>query len=171
MNMQPAPRRRKSLAEHKPPEDQGDLFVIFQLGGERYGAGIDCVQEIIKPRSITEIPHSPDYLAGVINLRGRIVPVVDLRRKLRMEPRAHTPSTRIMVAVVRDLTLGMIVDCALAVRPIPAHRIEAAPPMFSAAVDPGAISGLAKIDGELVTLLDLQAVLDRNDRPTPDANG
>jgi purine-binding chemotaxis protein CheW len=171
MSMQPAPARRKSLSGHKAPEDQGALFVIFELAAERYGAGIDCVQEIIKPPGITEIPHAPEYLSGVINLRGRIVPVVDLRRKLHMEPRPLTPDTRIIVALADGHTLGMIVDRALAVRPIPERLIEPPPPMFTAAVDPGAISGLARIEGELVTLLDLRSVLAANNRPAPDANG
>ena len=171
MSMQPAPARRKSLSGHKALEAPGALFVIFELAAERYGAGLDCVQEIMKPPRITEVPHTPEFLTGVINLRGRIVPVVDLRRKLRMEPRPFNPETRIIVALAHGHTLGMIVDRALAVRPIPERLIEPPPPMFTAAVDPGAISGLARIEGDIVILLDLQSVLAANSRPAPDSNG
>jgi len=175
MDMQPASpparRRRKSLTQHKRYEDQGDLFVIFLLAGERYGAGIHCVQEILKPRNITEIPHTPDSLAGVINLRGRIVPVVDLRLKFGMPPRPHTKTTRIMVAVIGDLTLGMIVEEVLAVRPISNKRIESASPMLSGSVDVNAVIGLAKLDGEVATLLNLEEILGRRDDNAPAANG
>ena len=165
-SLSPAPRRRrKPLTEQKRFEDEGSLFVVFSLATERYGVSIDFVQEILKPRNITEIPHTPEYLAGVLNLRGRIVPVVDLRRKLGMAPRPATRATRIMVTLLDDLTLGMIVDEVVSVRPISQKRIEPAPPMISGAVDSAGVTGLAKIDDTVVTLLDLKEILRRTDAP------
>ena len=163
----PARRHRKSLAAHKHFEDRGELFVLFLLAGERYGAGIDCVQEILKPRNITPIPHTPDYLAGIINLRGRIVPVVDLRRKLGMPRMPIRRNTRIMIVINQGVTLGAIVDEVIAVRSIPDKRIEPAPPIISGAVD-AAISGLAKLSGDVITLLNLEQVLKQQGRETPE---
>ena len=159
----PARRRLKPLTEHRRFEDQGCLFVVFSLADEKYAVSIDFVQEILKPRNITVIPHTPAWLAGVVNLRGRIVPVVDLRRKLSMPPRPADKGTRIMVALLDDLTLGMIVDAVLSVRPISSKRIEPASQLISGAVDAGSVTGLAKVDGDVITLLDVKQLLRKPD--------
>ena len=153
-------KKFKSLRDDKP-YDKGDLYVIFALDNEMYALGIDAVQEILKPRGVTEIPRTPEHLTGVINLRGRIVPIIDLRLRLGMPPREATQSTRIVIGRHEDQSVGMIVDEVSAVRAVPHGSIEPASQLISARVDADFIKGLAKIDRGIITLLEPDRLLQK----------
>ncbi|MCR4427034.1 MAG: chemotaxis protein CheW, partial [Firmicutes bacterium] len=99
-------------------------LVIFELNGESYGVDISRVQDINRMQDITKIPHAPDHVEGVINLRGRVIPVIDLRRRFGLPCGEHTKSTRIVVIQMGESLIGMVVDGVSEVLRVPQDTIE-----------------------------------------------
>lgn len=133
-------------------------LVIFELGAEYFGIDISLVEGINKMLEITKIPQSPPYLEGITNLRGSVLPVIDLPKRFGMPDQERTNETRIMVANVDGLKIGMIVSAVSEVLTIEDNIIEPPPPMVSN-INSEFIIGVAKIDKRLVILLDLAKVL------------
>jgi len=133
-------------------------LVTFYLDREEYGVDVRQVQEIRRLTEITTVPRAPEFVRGVINLRGRILPVLDLKRKLGLGQVEGDRATRIVVVRVRDRLLGLLVDGASQVPKIPVSRIEAAP---EEVVERGGdyIRGVAKLDDRLIILVDLERLL------------
>lgn len=138
-------------------------LVVFKLGNEYYGADISMVREVGPLQRVTRVPRTPDYMEGVTNLRGRVIPVIDLRRRLGLPVSAATKATRIAVAELEGGQVGMIVDSVLEVLRVPMASIEAPSPIMSK-VETEYLLGVAKADGRLVVLLDLERVLQREER-------
>lgn len=138
-------------------------LVVFQLGHELYGADIAVVREVSPLQRVTRVPRTPRYLEGVTNLRGRVIPVVDLRRRLNLPVSAPTKSTRIAVAELEGGQVGMVVDAVLEVLRVPAANIEP-PSQLLSKVEREYVQGVANIDGRLIILLDLARVLQRDER-------
>lgn len=133
-------------------------LVIFELGGEQYGVGIETVESIIKLQTITRVPHAPKFVEGVTNLRGVVLPVIDLRKRFGLELEAATKDSRIVVVEVNGLKVGMIVDAVTEVLRIQDEQIEPPSPMITT-LDSAFILGIAKVDKRLVILLDLSKIL------------
>ena len=140
-------------------EVEGSNYVFFLLSGEKYAVGIESVQEIIKPKEITEIPHMPGFLRGVVNLRGKIVPVIDLRTRFNLPASELTKSARIVVVRRQDQVLGLLVDAVLSVQPIPESKIEAVPEMLSGPVASSFFDGVANLDNVIIAIIDLGKTL------------
>ncbi len=138
-------------------------LVVFNLSGETYGVDISAVHEIIRMQSITNIPRTPDFVEGVINLRGRIIPVIDLRKRFGLEQGETTQLSRIIVVEVDGITVGMIVDAVSEVLRLPANSIEPPPPVISG-VAVEYIHGVGKLDEQLIILLDLNKVLEKEEK-------
>ncbi len=138
--------------------EQEEQMVAFRLAGETYGIPIMLVHEIIRPCQITQIPRSPEYVRGVVNLRGKIVPVIDLRRRLALPPADETGSTRIVIVEIEQGIVGMIVDGVSQVIRLPAAHIEP-PSDLVADVDTDLVLGVGKLDDNLVILLDIPKTL------------
>jgi purine-binding chemotaxis protein CheW len=136
----------------------GSQFLTFRLGQEEYGVEILKVQEIKGYSAITPVPNTPAYLKGVMNLRGTIVPVVDLRAKFAMAEAEYNQFTVIIVLTVGTKVMGLIVDAVSDVLNIPKKDIQPTPD-FGAQVDSQLISGMAKAGEKLVVLLDIDRVL------------
>jgi purine-binding chemotaxis protein CheW len=136
----------------------GGQYLTFRLGQEVYGVEILKVQEIKGYTPVTPVPNTPAYLKGVMNLRGTIVPVVDLRAKFGMSEAEYSQFTVIIVLTVGAKVVGLIVDAVSDVLNIPRGDIQATPD-FGAHVDARFISGLAKAGDKLVVLLDIDRVL------------
>lgn len=137
---------------------EGNQYLTFTLADELYGVDILRVQEIKGYTAVTRIPNTPDYIKGVLNLRGTIVPIVDLRAKFSMGRVESTMFTVIVVVVVRDRVMGLVVDAVSDVLNIEAKDIQAAP-NFGAAVDTSFIRNIAQAGDKLITLLDIDRVL------------
>jgi purine-binding chemotaxis protein CheW len=145
--------------EERKTAEATEHLATFFLDAEEYGVDVRLVQEIIRVSEITQVPRSPDFVKGVINLRGRIVPVVDLKRKLglgEVDPDAR-PS-RIVVARLKERLVGLLVDGASQVLKVPVAVIEAAPDEV-VAIDANYIRGVAKLEKRLIILMDLHKVL------------
>jgi purine-binding chemotaxis protein CheW len=133
-------------------------YLTFVLRGEEYGLEILKVREIIGVLDITPVPQTPTFVKGVINLRGKVIPVVDLRLKFGMTPAEYTKETCIIVVDVKEMLMGTVVDTVSEVIDIADSNIEPAP-SFGARVDTGFILGMGKIKGKVKILLDIDRVL------------
>ena len=141
---------------------RGGLHLTFKLGEETYGIEILKVQEIMGMLTVTPLPRTPDYMRGVINLRGKVIPVIDLRLKFAMEAREYTRRTCIIVVQVQReraaLIMGIIVDEVSEVLDVSAEQIEP-PPSFGTDVDTEFILGIGKVGNRVMMLLDVDRVL------------
>jgi purine-binding chemotaxis protein CheW len=142
-------------------------YLTFTLGPETYGLEILKVQEIIGLMNITKVPQTPDHVRGVINLRGRVIPVVELRRKFNLETVEDTERTCIIVVQVDTgesaVTMGILVDEVSEVVDISEAQLEP-PPAFGASIDTAFILAMGKIGENVVVLLDVDRVLTTGDR-------
>jgi purine-binding chemotaxis protein CheW len=157
-------------------EERAGKYLTFWLGGEEYGLEILKVREIIGMMDITSVPRTPRFVRGVINLRGKIIPIIDLRVKFGMEVAERTEMTCIIVVDVGSLEMGIVVDKVSEVMDIGAEEIEDAP-SFGVAVDTNFILGIGKTGNKVTILLDIGKVLTRGETleiagavPAPDEN-
>jgi purine-binding chemotaxis protein CheW len=152
----------QALTNDKDAAGLAGKYLTFRLGAEEFGLEILKVQEIIKMMDITKVPRMPDFVRGVINLRGKVIPVVDLRRKFTMDSLATTEKTCIIVVKIshetRSVTTGIVVDEVSEVLDVGSEQIEP-PPQFGAAVDTHFILGMGKIGKRVVMLLDVDRIL------------
>ena len=132
--------------------------VSFRLGSEEYGVDIAQVQEIIRMVEITHVPRAPRFMEGVINLRGQLIPIIDLRTRFAMHRAEHTKSTRIVVTEIGSKRVGIVVDSVSEVLNIPIEQVEEAPDMI-AGVGTEYIQGVGKVNDRLIILLDLTMVM------------
>lgn len=133
-------------------------LVVFKLGREEYGVSILQVQEIKRITEITRVPHSPDYIKGVMNLRGSVLPVIDLKKRLNLPPQEYTDDTRIIIIKVEDITVGMIVDAVSEVTTIDQTNIEP-PQTVVGGVAADYLSGVGKLENRLLILLNTDAII------------
>jgi len=133
-------------------------LVSFNIGTEEFGVDILKVQEINRMVEITRVPRSPDFVEGIINLRGKVIPIIDLRKRFNLQITDHDKNTRIVVVDIDGQTMGMIVDSVSEVLRIPATTIEPTPDVVTS-VDSDYIRGVAKLDNRLLIYLDLAKIL------------
>ena len=133
-------------------------LVTFHLGREEYGVEIAAVQEIIRATDITPVPGAPSHVRGVINLRGNIIPVVDLRRRFALAAVEASDSQRIIVIELGEKRIGMLVDSVSQVIKVPAGVVEEMPEEATS-VDENFIKGVGKLENRLVIILDLNRSL------------
>ena len=134
-------------------------LVVFKIGDEEFGVEINQVREIVKLVSITRMPKAPVFIEGVVNLRGQIITVIDLAKRLDLPSTGRTDSTRIMVVEVGDDTVGMIVDSVSEVLRLSADNIEDTPALIETEVHEQYLRGVGKSEDRLLILLDLNEVL------------
>lgn len=134
-------------------------YLSFTLGNEQYGVDILKVQEIRGYDQVTRVPDAPEYIKGVINLRGTIVPVIDLRLKLRLENARYDAFTVMIVLNVEQRVVGIVVDSVSDVIELSAEQIRPTPE-FGAAVDTRFINGIGTQDDRMTILLDIETLLD-----------
>jgi len=138
-------------------------IVVFELDDERYGLDIATVYEIIRHQPITAVPHAPAFVEGVINLRGRIIPVVNLRERFNMAGGELTKATRIVVCEAAGTRVGLVVDAVSEVLMVPADAIEATPDV-AAGRDHAYLRGIAKLGDRLIILLSLDGLFGEDER-------
>ena len=142
---------------------QANKFLLFEIGEEIYGIGIASVTEIIEMQRITEVPDLPEYVKGVINLRGRVIPVIDLRLRFEMTEREWDDRTCMIIVRIDDTSMGLIVDTVAEVQDILEQDIEP-PPSFKENEEQNRyISGLGKVGDEVKILLDDPKILKEQD--------
>lgn len=142
---------------------QSDLLqlVTFSLGNEEYAVDILKVQGINRMKEITRLPNSPAYVEGVINLRGRVMPVIDLRKKFGLDAKENDSSSRTMIMDIGGITMGLVVDAVSEVPRIPANIVEPPPMAFETGTE--FITGIAKLENRLIILLDMDRFLGQSE--------
>jgi len=133
-------------------------LVTFSIGEEEFGVDILKVQEIIRIMEITKVPKAPQFVEGVINLRGNVIPVIDLRKRFGLETREHDSQTRIIVIEINKMIVGFVVDSVSEVLRIPQNTVEPPPPVVSG-LESEYISGVGKLEDRLLIMLDLDRLL------------
>ncbi len=151
------------LLDDLDDDDQRDKYLTFQIGEEEYGVGISFVTEINGVQPITELPDVADFIKGVINLRGNIVPVIDVRTRFGMPEREYDDRTCIIRVHYNDISVGLIVDQVAEVLNIKEDHIQA-PPRVTSGGGNQFIQGLGRVDESVKILLDIDKLLyDRSD--------
>jgi purine-binding chemotaxis protein CheW len=133
-------------------------LVSFNIGEEEFGLGIQSIQEINRMVEITRVPNSPEFVTGVINLRGKVIPIVDLRKRFGFPPKESDRNTRIIVVELGDMVVGFTVDAVSEVLRIPKNITEPPPPIV-AGIGSEYITAVAKLENRLLILLDLERIL------------
>lgn len=133
-------------------------IVTFRLANEEYGVDITRVQEIILLGEITRVPEVPDYIEGVINLRGNVIPIIDLRKRFRMATVERNDETRIIVVNVESKVLGVVVDAVSEVLRVAQAELEP-PPASIVGLGKEYLKGLIKLDKRLLILLEIETIL------------
>ncbi|MCT4533845.1 chemotaxis protein CheW [Halodesulfovibrio sp.] len=146
----------------KKQDDELMQLVTFSIGEEEFGVDILKVQEIIRTMEITKVPKAPDFVEGVINLRGKVIPIIDLRRRFGLSSKEHDKHTRIIVIEINNMIVGFVVDSVSEVLRIPASTVEP-PPAVVAGMESEYISGVGKLQDRLLILLDLDRLLSNED--------
>lgn len=134
-------------------------LVVFELANEFYGINIAMVESIIKLQAITQLPQTPAYVKGVTNLRGSVLPVIDLRARFALEAQAETRQTRIIIVTMGKLKVGVVVDGVSEVLRVADELVEPLPAMVNT-VNSVFLKGIARLENRLIILLELSKVLD-----------
>jgi purine-binding chemotaxis protein CheW len=149
---------------------QANKYLLFNIGAEVYGIGIASVTEIIEMQRITDVPDMPGFIKGVINLRGKVIPVMDLRLRFGMDEREYDDRTCCIIVNIDDMSLGFIVDTVAEVHDILESDIDP-PPNFKTAEERNRyISGLGKVDDEVKILIDARKILQEKELDTIKGN-
>lgn len=133
-------------------------YLTFRLGGEEYGVDILKVQEIRSYDTVTRLPEAPDFIKGVINLRGTIVPVIDMRVKLKLGEAAYDKQTVMIILNVADKVVGMVVDGVSDVITLASSQIRP-PPEFNGVLETRYITGLGALDDRMLILVDIECLM------------
>jgi purine-binding chemotaxis protein CheW len=141
--------------------------IVFQLMEKEYAISVDVVQSIEKMLSISRVPKTPSYVKGVLNLRGVVTPIVDLRARFGLDVKEMDESTRIIIVTLEDYDVGLIVDAANDVLDIQVDSIEPQPEVVGS-IEVDFISGVAKVEKRLLVMLNLDKVLEPIKRVTSD---
>ena len=136
-------------------------FISFVVGEEEYGLELLRVNEVIRTREVTAVPRTPRFVRGIINLRGDVIPVIDLRERFGLPAAAHSEAARVIVTEVRGSRIGMAVDSANQVVRIPADQLQPAPAFVGDSVD--FISAVGRLDERLVIMIDTDRLLDEKE--------
>ena len=132
-------------------------YVGFVLGNERYAISITDVEEIIRLTEITPVPKAPDFIEGIINLRGRVIPVADLKKRINLGEATYDDKTRIIVVMLNDKRMGLIIDKVEEIIRIESDNIEQAPALTTN-MDASYIEGVAKTDKAMIIILNIHKI-------------
>ena len=152
-----------NLIQDKSESTELLQLVSFKIANEEFGVDILNVQEINKMTTITKVPNSPAFVEGVINLRGRVIPVVNLRIKMSMPNKEYDKDTRIIVVDLSGKTVGFLVDSVSEVLRIPRNIMEP-PPSIVAGINSNYITAVGKLEDRLLILLDLDKILQQDEK-------
>lgn len=145
------------MLEHKDTVEEIKV-IVFRLNDEEYGVEVSQVRSIEKMQNITRVPRTPEFVKGVINLRGIVTPIVNLKTRFNLGEEQYTDATRIIIVAVEDMEVGLIVDAANDVIDIPVNTIEQ-PPAVVGGIKATYLRGVAKLHDRLLIMLNLDKVL------------
>jgi len=159
----------EAVVQEKTDAQEGK-YLTYALGNEDYGIEILKVREIIGMMNITHVPQVPEHVKGVINLRGKVIPVINLRLKFNMEEVEETPETCIIVVNIKTVLIGLLIDKVNDVLDIQQQDIEP-PPQFGSTIDVDFILGIGKVGDKIKILLDIDRILGKETDVANELNG
>jgi purine-binding chemotaxis protein CheW len=148
----------EDINEEIDEDAQKNRFLTFHLGKESFGIEIQYVTEIIVMQEITKVPDLPESIIGVVNLRGNVISVMDMRKRFHLETRDHDDRTCIIVVNIEDISMGLLVDTVNEVVNIPEKQVDP-PPKTHSGIKSNYILGMGKIDDQVKILLDIEKIL------------
>ncbi len=151
------------MLDDEDEDTQANKYLFFKIDRESYGIGIRHIIEIVELQRISAVPDMPSYVKGVINLRGKVIPVVDLRLRFGMEERPYDDRTCIVVSEIGGVTLGFIVDTVEEVLEIPESQVEPAPRFKTVSGQDRYIAGMGKAGEQVKILLDVEKLIKDDD--------
>jgi purine-binding chemotaxis protein CheW len=143
-------------------------LVVFELANEFYGINIALVESIIKMQAITQLPQTPSYVKGVTNLRGSVLPVINLRTRFALEAKEDTRQTRIIIVTMGNIKVGVVVDGVSEVLRVSDESIEPLPALVNT-VDSAFLKGIVRLEDRLIILLELSKVLNLDEQKSLEA--
>lgn len=150
---------------------EGSQYVVFKLGREEYAFDITAVKEIRDLEQVAKVHRSPSYIEGVMNLRGKLVTVVDLRKRLSLEAKAHDDLSKIVVVEAPDAPVGFLVDEVTEVVRVGMESIESAPAYVASGLEAEYVKGIAKMGDRLITIIDPVKILELSTDDGPERGG
>ncbi|MBF0521432.1 MAG: purine-binding chemotaxis protein CheW [Candidatus Omnitrophica bacterium] len=147
------------LQQKKTEKKEEREILVFNLQDEQMGLDISCVREVLRPQEIHPLVHAPDFIEGVIYVRKFVLAVISLRKRFHIEPLKNASKARIIICKVNNMIVGLIVDSVVEVLRVPVRNIQAPPEILSVQKKGSYMSGLAKVDQRVITLLDLGKIL------------
>lgn len=141
-------------------ESKSRQYIAFKLGDEEFAFEISSVKEIFPTQSVTKVHRSPEYIEGVMNIRGRLVTVIDLRKRFKLDAAEANEKSRIIVIDSREAPVGFMVDEVTEVTRLSPDSIESIPAYVANGIESEYVTGIAKVDGRLITLVDPLKVLE-----------
>ena len=148
--------------QKKELDHSSSRYLTFFVDEEQYGLNISNVKEIIASMNITNVPKTPDYIKGVINLRGAVIPVIDVRLKFGLEEKAHDVNTAIIINVIDSVSIGFIVDRVEDVLSINQNQLTESP-RFGTNVDTSFIENVAEVDENVIMILNLKKIFEQDE--------
>jgi purine-binding chemotaxis protein CheW len=155
-------REDAGLFDEEDEDTLKDRYLTFHLNGEDYGVEIRFVTEIVGIQKITEVPDMPNFVKGVINLRGQVIPVMDVRLRFGMDPKEYDERTCVVVVELNNTAVGLVVDTVEEVREIPEKNVSP-PPQVAQGASSRYILGMGKVEDEVKILLDVNKLLFEED--------
>jgi purine-binding chemotaxis protein CheW len=146
--------------------DEEVQLVVLRLGNEEFGIPVQFVTSIIRMQPVTRIPRAPHFLEGVINLRGQITAIVDLRKRFGLETKAADSATRIVVLTVEDIVVGLVVDAVYEVLRIPNSEIGPPPSVLTSSGEAHYVQGVGKVEDRLIIIMDVRSLLTKKEIET-----
>jgi purine-binding chemotaxis protein CheW len=138
-------------------------ILVFRVGSEELGLDISCVHEVLRPQEIYPLPKTPDFIEGVINLRGHIVALIDLRKRLHAKQREDEPNKRIIICRVNKFIVGLTVNSLREIIALSKEDIKPVPEVVSAQMEADVISGIAKVGERIIPILDLEHIVTKKE--------
>lgn len=154
----PVDSEEEGLWDEEDDDAMRDRYLTFRVGNEVYGIEIAYVTEIVGMQKITEVPDMPDFVRGVINLRGQVIPVIDVRARFHMEDRSYDDRTCVVVVRLNETSIGLVVDTVNEVMNIPAEQVSP-PPKIGQSEGGRYIRGMGKVQDQVKILLDVSRLL------------
>lgn len=151
------------LVDDEDDNQNSNKYLLFNLGNEIFGLKISSIIQIVEMQKITEVPDMPDYIRGVINQRGKVIPLMDLRVRFGMDERAYDDRNCIIIVSVHDTFVGLVVDTVAEVHDIDDASIDPSPGFKSDTLKERYISGLGKIGNEVKILLDVEKIITQDE--------
>ena len=138
-------------------------ILVFKVSGEELGLDISCVREVLRQQEIYPLPKTPDFIEGVINLRGHIIALIDLRKRLHAEQNEDEPNKRIIICKVNKFIVGLIVNSLREIIALSKEDIRPIPEVVSMQMEAEVISGMAKVGERIIPILDLQHIITKKE--------